>query len=315
MQKESRRLLAKVIACLLSLASGILSAVWISNKTNVNFAVDWAIILSVGSAVVLFQWLGHYELQCSLKESKIHKSWAIGIALFLVTLTTVQGGMGVFQKASADSYSIHQRRQSIMTELETSQQEYELFLSTKNLGDRRKTTQKMQELRNELKELDSKGYGNETASIRNLSASMGVSFGLVDNLQQGFVSLLIDILLMFALGFAFHVSMDDNLKKKKRKKTNVPLPANANMNVPPKVTISKKTDLKKANAANSNNKQIRMNALLDAIRRYPEATLGELAEMIGVASRETVRKYLIELDIYEPRPKGRKPSKRNDQND
>lgn len=50
-----------------------------------------------------------------------------------------------------------------------------------------------------------------------------------------------------------------------------------------------------ANASIQRNKQDRMRVLEDYIERHPNATLSEMAEVVGVSSRETVRKYLNEM--------------------
>lgn len=44
-------------------------------------------------------------------------------------------------------------------------------------------------------------------------------------------------------------------------------------------------------------KQERLDVLAEYLEEYPDASLSELASVVGVASRETIRKYLQELDL------------------
>lgn len=55
------------------------------------------------------------------------------------------------------------------------------------------------------------------------------------------------------------------------------------------------TKLAAANAQIRRNKQERMQLLEEYLDEYPDASLSEMAAVVGVASRETVRKYLQEL--------------------
>ncbi len=60
-------------------------------------------------------------------------------------------------------------------------------------------------------------------------------------------------------------------------------------------TGSRKPDLSAANTQIQRNKAQRMQMLEEYIAENPDATLTEMAEAIGVSSRETVRKYLKDL--------------------
>lgn len=58
-----------------------------------------------------------------------------------------------------------------------------------------------------------------------------------------------------------------------------------------------KTSLGAANAKINNNKQQRIQDLEVYLESYPDASLAEMADAIGVSSRETVRKYLAEMGV------------------
>lgn len=64
---------------------------------------------------------------------------------------------------------------------------------------------------------------------------------------------------------------------------------------PKKIRRPAPASLNAANAKIQNNKQGRMAHLQDYLEVNPDASLSEMAEEIGVTSRETVRKYLNEM--------------------
>lgn len=63
----------------------------------------------------------------------------------------------------------------------------------------------------------------------------------------------------------------------------------------PQAAAPNPTKLAAANAQIRRNKQERMQILEEYLDEYPDASLSEMAAVVGVASRETVRKYLQEL--------------------
>lgn len=54
--------------------------------------------------------------------------------------------------------------------------------------------------------------------------------------------------------------------------------------------------LKAANAKIRRNREQRIRMLEDYLNEYPDASLNEMADAVGVSSRETVRKYLQEIE-------------------
>ncbi len=67
----------------------------------------------------------------------------------------------------------------------------------------------------------------------------------------------------------------------------------------PVKAVTRPASLQAANAKIKTNKQERMRILADYLETRPNATLNEMAEVVGVSSRETVRRYLQELGRIE----------------
>ena len=59
--------------------------------------------------------------------------------------------------------------------------------------------------------------------------------------------------------------------------------------------ISDKPTLRRANKKRANNKEERMALLEEYLKDYPEASLQEMADAVGVSSRSTVRDYLQQM--------------------
>ena len=74
-----------------------------------------------------------------------------------------------------------------------------------------------------------------------------------------------------------------------------PQPRKAQPRPRPRVSAPPAPKLAAANAQIRRNKQERMQILEEYLDEYPDASLSEMASVVGVASRETVRKYLQEL--------------------
>lgn len=66
--------------------------------------------------------------------------------------------------------------------------------------------------------------------------------------------------------------------------------------VPPKVKVSTADAFDAGRRIPSSNREERIARLEDYLKVYPDATISEMAAFIGVNSRETVRKYLQEIE-------------------
>lgn len=281
----------------------LFSAVYIYGMLPTWVPIRWAF---AGAIAFLLTRAWHLLYKYKLR-SQMPNDWLLWIPIVAISATTVWGTVSTFHEQVVRNTLESQEYQNLQQQRVALQTKFDRQVQINHLTRSSATSVEIAQIDAKMERLRQLGGGAKNALYAELATVTGWSISAIALTRLIFFAVLIDlvILILIKISQSFYgLSLKNGI---------VFLSPGGGLNAMPVSSSRRPSEngtrlmtrfvnvadprpfLKQANAKIQENKYKRMQRLEDFLKENPNASLSQMADAIGVASRETARRYLREL--------------------